>query len=434
MKENSQKLQVIMRNSDELKENLLNSRIHSEKQINQISRSITKLGFNNPILIDANNTVIAGHGRLAAAKSLKMRKVPTICLEHLSPDEVRAYIIADNKLAENAGWDEDILKIELEYLMSIESDLEFDATITGFEIPEIDIIVNPEVIDNNLESDPADELPNEDNVQKRVNSGDLWALGTHRLYCGSSLEEYSFKKLMSDEVADVIFSDPPYNVAISGNVTKQKHHKEFLEASGELSEVEFREFLETTFKLQCKYSKQGSIHFQCMDWRHMSEILTAGKTYSELKNVCVWDKITAGMGSLYRSQQELIFVFKNGIEPHQNNIELGVHGRYRTNVWKYKGMHASNPQARSLCKLHPTVKPTAMIMDALLDVSSPNGIVLDCFGGSGSTLIAAEKVKRKARLIELDEHYCDVILYRWENYTGQKAQLISNNKEDNDGE
>ena len=176
--------------------------------------------------------------------------------------------------------------------------------------------------------------------------------------------------------------------------------------------------------LQAKYSIGGSIHYQCMDWRHVEEMMNAGnQIYSSLKNICVWDKATAGMGSLCRSQHEFIFVFKNGIEPHINNVELGVHGRYRANVWKYKGMHASNPQAKTLVKLHPTVKPVAMIMDALFDCSSAGSIVLDSFGGSGSTLIAAERTKRKARLIELEPKYCDVILYRWENLTGKKAEL-----------
>jgi DNA modification methylase len=199
-----------------------------------------------------------------------------------------------------------------------------------------------------------------------------------------------------------------------------------------MSKIEFTNFLKTAFKNLADYSLDGSIHFHCMDWRHMQELLDAGDSvYSELKNLCVWDKITAGMGSLYRSQHELVFVFKNGTAAHINNIELGVYGRYRTNIWQYKGMHASNPEAVNLLKLHPTVKPTAMIMSAILDVSKPKGIVLDCFAGSGSTLLAAERTRRKARVIELEPKYCDVTLYRWEEMTGQKAKLIRNFKEAN---
>ena len=263
-----------------------------------------------------------------------------------------------------------------------------------------------------------------------MQKGDLWKLGEHLLYCGNSLEEVSYKKLLKNEQAQVIFTDPPYNVKIKGNVTKQKQHEEFELASGEMKKDEFTDFLKTAMSLQVRYSIDGSIHYQCMDWRHVEEMLVAGRDiYSSLKNICVWDKSTGGMGSLYRSQHEFIFVFKNGTKPHINNVELGVHGRYRTNVWKYKGMHASNPQAKTLVKLHPTVKPVPMIMDALLDCSSPNGIVLDSFGGSGSTLIAAERTKRKARIIELEPKYCDVILYRWEHLTGKMAKLVES-KED----
>ena len=318
--------------------------------------------------------------------------------------------------------------------MNLESEIGFDATITGFDIPQLDLILNPEVLDVVKDASKKDSdtefLENVINIPKRVQKGDLWKLSEHLLYCGNSLEEISYKKLLQNELAQVVFTDPPYNVKIKGNVTKQKQHEEFELASGEMKKGEFIDFLKTAMNLQAKYSIDGSIHYQCMDWRHVSEMLDAGsEVYSLLKNICVWDKGTGGMGSLYRSQHEFIFVFKNGTKPHINNVELGVHGRYRTNVWKYKGMHASNPQAKTLIKLHPTVKPVPMIMDALLDCSSPNGIVLDSFGGSGSTLIAAERTKRKARIIELEPKYCDVILYRWEHFTGKMAKLVES-KED----
>lgn len=251
----------------------------------------------------------------------------------------------------------------------------------------------------------------------------------HKLFCGDSTKEESYKILMQDELADVIFTDPPYNVKIQGNVSTKKNVSEFAMASGEMSKQEFAKFLRTAMALQAKYSRDGSIHFQCMDWRHMHEMLVAAKPiYNSLLNLLVWNKKTAGMGSLWRSQHELIYAFKYGTCPHTNNVELGVHGRYRSNLWTYAGMHASNPQAKSLLKLHPTVKPTAMVMDALLDVSKPNDIVLDSFGGSGSTLVAAERTKRRARLIELETRYCNVILYRWEKMTGKKAVLLGNYK------
>lgn len=429
MKLQQSNLEIRYQNPTELKLNPKNSRTHSKKQLHKIAQSIEKLGFNNPVLVDTENFIVAGHGRVLAARELGLTEVPTICLSHMSQEQIRAYIIADNRLAEEAGWDNEILKIELDFLMNLDTEVGFDATITGFDIPQLDLILNPEsldVVEKAAKTDPDSEfLDNIVDIPKRVNKGDLWKLGEHLLYCGNSLEETSYEKLLHNERAQVVFTDPPYNVKIKGNVTKQKQHEEFKLASGEMGKSEFIDFLKKAMSLQAKYSIDGSIHYQCMDWRHVEEMLVAGRDiYSSLKNICVWDKSTGGMGSLYRSQHEFIFVFKNGTKPHINNVELGVHGRYRTNVWKYKGMHASNPQAKTLVKLHPTVKPVPMIMDALLDCSSPNGIVLDSFGGSGSTLIAAERTKRRARIIELEPKYCDVILYRWEHLTGKTAELV----------
>lgn len=429
MTEQPNELKIRYQNPTELKLNPKNSRTHSKKQLHKIAQSIEKLGFNNPVLVDTENFIVAGHGRVLAARELGLTEVPTICLSHMSQEQIRAYIIADNKLAEDAGWDNEILKIELDFLMNLDTEVGFDATITGFDIPQLDLILNPESLDvvkKAAKADPDSEfLDNIVDIPKRVNKGDLWKLGEHLLYCGNSLEETSYEKLLHNERAQVVFTDPPYNVKIKGNVTKQKQHEEFKLASGEMEKSEFIDFLKNAMSLQAKYSIDGSIHYQCMDWRHIEEMITAGnQVYSSLKNICVWDKGTGGMGSLYRSQHEFIFVFKNGTKPHINNVELGVHGRYRTNVWKYKGMHASNPQAKTLVKLHPTVKPVPMIMDALLDCSSIGGLVLDSFGGSGSTLIAAERTKRKARIIELEPKYCDVILYRWEHLTGKTAELI----------
>lgn len=425
----STELKVVYRNPNDLKPNSRNSRKHSEKQIHKIAKSIKKLGFNNPILVDKKDVVAAGHGRLAAAKLLGLESVPTICLENLTPEQIRAYIIADNKIALDADWDKEILKIELEELNSL--DLDFEIDVTGFETPEIDNIINVEVIEDSKKDkpDPFDKLPDESEIEDFVNEGDLWQCGNHKLYCGNALDEESYKILMQDELADVVFCDSPYNVKIQGNVTSKKSVAEFAMASGEMSKQEFAKLLRTAMALQAKYSRDGSIHFQCMDWRHMHEMLVAAQPiYSELKNLCIWDKISAGMGSMYRSSQELVFVYKNGTAPHINNVELGVHGRYRTNVWRYRGMHASNPQAKELLKLHPTVKPTALIMDALLDVSNPGSIVLDSFGGSGSTLIAAERTKRKARLIEISPHYCSIIVERFRRSTEKSVILLKNYK------
>ena len=415
-------LQVQMISIDALKPCKNNARTHSKKQIAQIGRSIRELGFNNPVLVDKSNTIICGHGRVSAAKDQGMAEVPTICLDHLSETEIRAYMLADNKLAEKAGWDEEILRIEFQNFLAM--DLNFDLTQTGFDTPEIDLIIH-----GNLgvkEDDPLDKVPDESLVLKMVNSGDLWQLGNHRLYCGDSLKSESFNILLDGKKADIVFTDPPYNVTVDGHVGGKGSikHTEFAYASGEMTEQQFTEFLRTSFGLMTAYSALCSIHYICMDWRHIAEITAAGKSaYSELKNICVWNKQLGGMGSLYRSQHELVFVFKSGNAPHINNIELGKHGRYRTNVWDYPGVHVSNAHRDDL-KFHPTCKPVQMIADAIIDCSKQGALVLDCFAGSGSTLLAAEKVKRKAYVIEYEPKYCDVILYRFEKMTGIKPELI----------
>lgn len=424
-------LNIQYQKTENLRENPSNARTHSEKQIHKIARSLKKFGFNNPILVDLNNKIVAGHSRFRAAKQLGIKEVPVIFLEHLSPDQIRGYMITDNKLALEAGWDKEILKIEFQYFL----DSDFDISLTGFETPEIDIIINNETNTENDDEKPdlTDALPEEKDIQPKVNAGDLYKLGNSYLYCGNALEENSYKHLLGDQKAGMVFADPPYNVKIDGHVcgSGKIKHKEFAMAVGEMNQEEFTDFLKNAFKNLSEYSTDGSIHFICMDWRHIYEIISAGnKVYSELKNICVWNKVNAGMGSLYRSQHELVFVFKNGTNSHINNIELGKNGRYRTNVWNYRGVHATNPKSMEDLKLHPTVKPVAMIMDAILDCSNPNDIILDCFTGSGSTIIAAEKTRRKAYAIEYEPHYCDVAIYRYEKLFGKKAEFIKNYKED----
>lgn len=424
----SSKLKVTYISIDELKENPNNARTHSEKQIHKIAKSIEKLGFNNPVLIDQNNMIIAGHGRTRAAKLLGIKRVPAISLDLITPEQVRAYIIADNKLAEEAGWDNEILKIELQHLMKIEVD--FDATITGFDIPQIDIIINDCNKNNKEEKANKDDiLPENSIIPQNVKKGDLWKLGDNYIFCGDALKKHSYISLLGDKKANMIFTDPPYNVKVDGHVcgSGKIKHKEFAMASGEMTSEQFKEFLETAFKNLTEYSTDGSLHFICMDWRHITEMMTAGnEVYSEFKNLCIWNKQQGGMGSLYRSQHELVFVFKNGTATHINNVELGKHGRYRTNVWDYRGVNVANPGSIDDLKLHPTVKPTAMIMDAILDCSKPNGIILDCFGGSGSTMLAAERTHRRAYVIEYEPHYCDVIIYRYEKLFDKKVELIAN--------
>ena len=404
---------------DALKPYDRNARTHSDKQINQIAASIKQFGFNNPVLIDDGNLIIAGHGRVEAAKILELEEVPTVCLSHMTDAEKKAYIIADNRLAEKAGWDRGILAFELQHLYEM-PDLEFDLEITAFETAEIDLMIDEL---NAPEPDPDTEIPEPQPVAI-TKPGDLWQLGDHMLYCGDSLKPESYETLMQGQKANIVFADPPYNVPIDGHVgnSGKTQHREFAMASGEMTVDEFTQFLTTVFERAVENSTDGSIHYQCMDWRHLPEILAAGKTAGyDLKNLCVWVKDNGGMGSLYRSRHELICVFKSGAAPHMNNVELGKHGRYRTNVWEYAGVNSFGNGRMDELKLHPTVKPVPMISDALKDTSKRGDIVLDSFGGSGSTLIAAERTGRKARLIEIDPIYCDVIIRRWQELTGNDA-------------
>jgi DNA modification methylase len=395
-----------------------NARVHSKKQIHQIAPSIREFGFTNPILIDQADVIIAGHGRVEAARSLGLQVVPTIRIEHLSEAQKRAYVIADNKLALNAGWDREILAIEFQHLSGL--DLEFDIEITGFETAEIDLLTEP---GKRPSDDPADWQP-EVGTQAVARSGDLWQLGDHKLLCGDARDPEIYATLLDDEQARLMFADPPYNVRIDGHAggSGSIKHREFAMASGEMTAGQFTTFLRTIFLNAVGSSVDGAIHFICMDWRHLGEMLSASRAiYSELKNLCVWNKDNGGMGSFYRSKHELIFVFKVGNAPHINTIELGRSGRYRTNVWDYAGVNTMRAGRLDELAMHPTVKPTALIVDAIKDCSRRGDIVLDPFAGSGTTIIAAEKSRRRARALEIDPVYVDVAVKRWQRLTGAMA-------------
>jgi DNA modification methylase len=417
---NQSPLAVVYQPLDALKSYAKNPRTHSKAQIRQIAESIRIFGFTTPILIDGNNTIIAGHGRVAAAKLLNIGQVPTVRLENMTDDQIRAYVIADNRIAEKAGWDKSILAIELQHLLTIDSNL--DVTITGFEIPEIDLILSRAV----AEPDPDDKFEIDLTTGAVTQPGDVWRLGKHRILCGSSLDEASYKTLIGARRANVVFVDPPYNVAINGHVSGNGsvHHREFAMATGEMNEAEFVAFLTTSLRLLARYSAGGSVHFICMDWRHMGELLAAGEQiYDALLNLCVWVKNNGGMGSFYRSRHELVFVFRNGKGHHRNNVQLGEYGRNRTNVWEYAGISTMSRQGDegNLQSLHPTVKPVALVADAILDCSARGDIVLDSFLGSGSTLIAAERVGRICYGIEIDPLYVDAAVRRWQRHTGDHA-------------
>src|SRR5579884_1170772 len=413
---------IVERSITSLRPYARNARTHSKKQINQIAASITRFGLTNPVLIADDGEIIAGHGRLEAAKQLGRTTVPTLTLSHLSEAERRAYVLADNKLALNAGWDKETLAIELQGLI----DLDFEVELTGFSLAEVDL-----VLDEASDADPDGSDAPEDIVPVQsgppvTRQGDLWALGRHRLLCGDTRSAADLDRLMDGASADLVFTDPPYNVAIDGNVCGlgATKHREFAFASGEMSKAQFTEFLAGTLSNLSRVMRDGAIAFVCMDWRHMGELLAAGQSaFTELKNLCVWNKTNGGMGAFYRSKHELIFVFKQGTAPHTNSFGLGETGRYRTNVWDYAGISSMGAARSEELAMHPTVKPVALIADAIRDCSRRGEIVLDGFGGSGSTLIAAEKTGRSARLIEYDARYCDTIIRRWESVTGKKARL-----------
>ena len=393
-----------------------NPRLHPKRQIQQIANSIQAFGFNVPVLVDSNKKLIAGHGRLEACRLLGWTEVPTIQLDHLSPAQAKAYMIADNRLTENSSWDDKLLAESLKEL-SIEN-LEFSLDAIGFDMGEIDFRI--ESLDA-VDDDPGDAIPPPWPAAVTV-PGDLWLLGPHRLLCANSLEASSYDILMAGHLAGVVFEDAPYNVKIDGHVGGNGaiKHREFAMASGEMTPAEFTTFLTTAFAHAARHSKPGSIHFQCMDFRHINEVMAAGNTvYSEFKNLCVWVKPSGGMGSLYRSRHELIFVFKNGKAPHINNVELGRHGRYRTNVWEYAGIGGMRAgEEGDLLKMHPTVKPIRLVADAILDCSNRGDIVLDGFIGSGTTLIAAQRVSRVCYGLEIDPAYVDTAIRRWQADTG----------------
>ena len=401
-----------------------NPKRHSPRQINQIARSIEAFGFNVPVLIDENDTVIAGHGRVLASQTLGLHDVPVIRLAHLTAAQARAFAIADNRLTELSTWDDRLLGEIFRDLAELKLDFSLEAT--GFSMAEVDLRIEGLPTSPSGEADPADELPHTSGQPAVSEPGDLWILGKHRVLCGDALDPASYGLLLQGALAALVFTDPPYNVPIDGHVSRHgsARHREFPMASGEMTPGQFIHFLATFMGLLARHSVDGSLHFVCMDWRHMFDLLTAGKqVYTELKNLCVWTKNAAGMGSLYRSQHELVFVFKHGTAAHRNNVLLGQYGRHRTNVWAYPSANSFGRQGDegNLIALHPTVKPVAMVADAIMDCSARGDVVLDAFLGSGTTLIAAERVGRVCYALELDPRYVDVAIRRWQRHTGDSA-------------
>ncbi|KTE19875.1 hypothetical protein ATE67_14195 [Sphingopyxis sp. H050] len=398
-----------------------NPRKHPEKQIVKIMASISQFGFAIPVLVDRSDVIIAGEARVEAAKRLGLPEVPVLSAEKWTPGQVKAYRLADNKLAQLSTWDNDALSIEIRDIVELG---EVGSESFGFDTGEVDFHLD-ESAGELLGDDPADAVPALPKLPvSRL--GDLWALGKHRLFCGSCLEAENWSRLVDGKTAHMVFTDAPYNVPIQGHVSGLgKHqHQEFAQASGEMSPAQFTTFLTDAFGGAAAHLKDGGVLALCMDWRHLREILDAiSVNHLSLLNLCVWNKSNAGMGSLYRSKHELIFVAKKGKAPHTNNVQLGKYGRYRCNVWDYAGANSFGASRDQDLADHPTVKPTALVADAIRDVTNPGEIVLDGFMGSGTTILAAERTKRVAYGIELEPGYVDVAIRRWETITGKEAVL-----------
>ncbi len=410
---------VLYRKPEELTPYEGNARVHNERQMTALMTSIKQFGFTGVIITNEDGMVLAGHGRLEAAKRLGLETVPVRVAAGLTPKQQKAYVLADNKLAQMSKWDSQMLKSEIE-LLSCDG---FNIEVTGFSTAEIDLMLDATPEPD--ESDPGDLKP-EDVAEERIVSrlGDLFTLGDHRLYCGSALDRESYALLMEGQMARQCLTDPPYNVKVDGHIcgSGKKKHAEFKMASGEMSVGQFTDFLGTSFSLVDEFCDDGAIVMSFMDWRHQAEILAATvPIFGPLKQMCVWVKDNGGMGTFYRSQHELVYIFKKGKGQHVNNFGLGENGRYRTNVWSYPGVNTFKGKGYELLKLHPTVKPVGMIADAIRDCSHRKDLILDPFSGSGTILIACERTGRCARALELDPKYVDVAIRRWERLTGQSA-------------
>ena len=395
-----------------------NARLHSRKQIDQLKLSIEINGFTNPILVDRDSVIIAGHCRLIAARELVMTSVPVIELASLTDAQVKALRLADNKIALNSGWDVDLLRLALGDLVS--GAIEIDLRSTGFSGGEIDILLNPK-------ADPDDDAIPSLRADPRARLGDIWELGDHRVGCGDGRDDAFVREVIGGwGLIDCAFLDPPFNVRIQGHANVKTKHREFAMASGEMTSEEFRTFLAKSLGTCATHSRDGAVHFVFMDWRHLDDLRAASADlYDEQLNLCVWNKSNPGMGSLYRSKHELISVFRVGTASHINAVELGRHGRNRTNVWDYPSVNSFEGAKRGDLKLHPTVKPAALVADAIQDVTRRDDLVLDIFLGSGTTLIACERTGRRFRGLDIDPAYVDIAIDRWVAMTGGTPQRVA---------
>jgi DNA modification methylase len=409
------KLQLVDRALAEVIIPARNVRDLDPAHVRETASAVAHLGFSAPILIDHENNLVDGAVRLEAAKLLGLPRVPCIVVSHLAASERRLLRIAMNRLQEKGQWNLDSLKIELQELILEDEPIE----ITGFSLPEIDQIL----LDGEVATVEQGPLAPDPDVQPVARVGDHFIVGRHEIICGDATDPNVLERLMRNDQAQLLLSDEPYNVPIVGNVTRGGH-REFVMASGEMSDREFCAFNEAWMAACRPHLCDGALFATFIDWRGYPTVHAAATALGLTPvNLIVWVKTNAGMGSQYRSQHELLPLFKIGTAAHVNNIELGRHGRWRSNTWTYPGASSMGSDARRGLQDHPTVKPVAMLEDALLDMTNRHDIVLDPFLGSGSTLIAAEKTGRCCRGLELDPRYVDVILRRYYDVIGEQGIL-----------
>jgi DNA modification methylase len=409
----SSRPEIVHRRVDELRPNPRNARTHQKRKIRDLAKEIEALGFIGAIILDENGMILAGHARHAAAKLLELKSVPTITAVGLSDAQKRAFVLANNKFSERPGYNREILANELKELSFVSPELDLDLTISGFELGEIDVLLNEA---DDEKSEPEDSIS--PTAGPRITRpGEIWQLGKHRVLCGDARDAAGYAQLMQDERAAMAFADVPYNVPVRGHVQGRGRHKhaEFAFASGEMSDTEFRAFLTQSLGGAAEVSRDGAVTYVCIDWRHVEALISVGRgVYGSMLNLVVWNKSNAGQGSFYRSQHELIAVFRVGDGTHQNNVELGRHGRNRSNVWTYAGVNSFGAGRNDALARHPTSKPVALVADAMRDCTSKGDLVLDPFIGSGTTIMAAEKVGRRCYGIEYEAGFVDVIVRRWQ--------------------
>ncbi|WP_416898647.1 MAG: site-specific DNA-methyltransferase [Minwuia sp.] len=414
---------VAMRPIDDVKSYAGTARRHPPEQVAKLEKALRSFGFVVPLLVDTEGTLLDGHAVLTAAQKIGLCEVPVIQIAHLTPKEVKALRLFLNRVPEDTRWEPDALRLEFETVFG--GEITFDPDLTGFTMSEIDASLGAAQLAASGASDADDavlECPEAEDCA--VRPGDIWILGPHRLLCANALLDESWARLMWSERAAAVITDPPYNVRIRGHVTTRRDgaaHREFAFASGEMTPAKYTNFLKTIFAHMRRIIQGNGLHYVFMDWRHLGELGEAGRILGRQVNLCVWNKTNAGMGSLYRSKHELIGVFITGDGSPINNVQLGKHGRYRTNVWDYAGANTFRRGRAEDLEDHPTVKPVALLADALLDCTHRGDIVADPFAGSGSLILAADRTGRRARAMEIDPAYVEVAIRRWQDRTGGTA-------------